>query len=327
MNRRDALLALSAYGSALLPLHSGAQVVQTRRIGLLLPGTRALYISYLDALATRLRELGWEPGRNITLDARYADNHHDRLTSLAREMVEQKFDMIITGSSPAAVAMKQASSSVPVVFTAVADPVALGLVQSLARPGGNMTGYSMLIVDFATKQVELLKELQPQLQRFAAMLRPNHPANRQLIPQLENAAKIARATLLIVDAVSLETIETAFVKAVAERATAMVIPPDPLYGIHRVRIAQLALQHRIATAFSTSGFVRSGGLLSYGPDLTHEFASAAQYIDKILRGAKPADLPVEQAGRFLTVINRGTARALGLTIPQSVLLRADEVIE
>ena len=327
MNRRDAVLALLAISVGTMPLRVRAQAAPMRRIGLLLPGTLEAQKSAIDGFTKRLLQLGWVEGKNIAIEVRNAENHPERLTALAIELLEQKPALIVTRSTPAAVAMKKTGASVPVVFTAVADPVALGLVQSLARPGGNMTGMSSLIVDVTAKQFELLKELQPQLQRLAVLLAPGHPANKQLTARLEATAKTAGATLLVVEAGTPEAIDTAFARAASERATAIVIPPDPLYFTHSVRIARLALQHRLASAFSIGAFVRDGGLVSYGQDYGAEFVRSADYVDKILRGAKPADLPVEQTGRFLTYVNRGTAKALGLTIPQSVLLRADEVIE
>ena len=223
--------------------------------------------------------------------------------------------------------MKQATSSLPVVFTAVSDPVVLGLVRSLARPGGNMTGLSSLFGDVAAKQLELLATLVPGLERVALMVVPGHETNKQVIPRLEAAAKSARATLVVIEVGSAQALDAAFAKAAAERARAMIVPPDPLYASLLGRIAQLALEKRIATGFTSSGFVRGGGLVSYGLNYADEFARSADYVDKILRGAKPADLPVAQAERFEMVVNRGTAKALGLTIPQSVLVRADEVIE
>ena len=223
--------------------------------------------------------------------------------------------------------MKQATSSLPVVFTSVSDPVVLGLVRSLARPGGNMTGLSSLFVDVAAKQFELLATLVPGLERVALMVMPGHQTNKQVIPRLEAAAKSARATLVVIEVGTAQALDAAFAKAAAERATAMIVPPDPLSASLRGRIAQLALEKRIATGFTSSGFVRAGGLVSYGLNYAHEFGISADYVDRILRGAKPADLPVAQAERFEMVVNRGTAKALGLTIPQSVLVRADEVVE
>jgi len=327
MNRRNAILALAALAAAAGPLRVYSQPPKIRRIGVLLGGTAEGHKAMMGAFAKRLRELGWEPDRTISIEARYADNRLDRLPPLAKELVESKVELVVSSSTPGALAMKQATSSLPVVFTAVADPVALGLVQSLARPGGNMTGVSSLVLDIAGKQFELLTALVPRLERLAFMSFPGHQANKPMIAQLETASRNARATLVVVEVGSAQALDAAFAKAAAERATAMIIPPDPLYFSLRRRIAQLATENRIATAFASAVFVRDGGLISYGLNYADEFARSAEYVDRILRGAKPADLPVAQAERFEMVVNRATAKALGLTIPQSVLVRADEVVE
>lgn len=298
-----------------------------RRIGVLLGGTAEAHKATVGAFAKRLRELGWEPERTLSIEARYAETRIDRFPALAKELVESKVELVVSSSTPGALAMKQATSSIPVVFTAVSDPVALGLVQSLARPGGNMTGLSSLVGDTAGKQIELLTALVPRLERVALMVIPGHQTNKLMIPRLEAVVKSARATLVVIEVGSAQALDAAFAKAAAERVTAMIVPPDPLYVSLRGRIAQLALQKGIATGFTAGAFVRDGGLVSYGLNYADEFARSADYVDRILRGAKPADLPVAQAERFEMVINRATAKALGLTIPQSVLVLADEVIE
>lgn len=325
MKRREVLLAAAALAAG--PLRALAQVPNVRRIGLLLPGTRETHTRMMEAFAKRLGALGWEQGTNTALDIRYGDSRLERLAPLAKELVESKPELIVTGSTPGALALKQATTTIPVVFTSVADPVALGLVQSLGRPGGNMTGVSSLILVTTEKRFELLKELVPKLERVAVLVTPGHPANKLLTTQLEAAAKVGGATLVVVEAGTAQDLEPAFAKAAAARVTAMVIPPDPLYFALSKRIAQLATAKRIATASSSDVFVRNGGLVSYGLDYAAEFASAAVYVDKILKGAKPAQLPVEQRDRFVMTINRSTAKALGLTIPQTVLVRADEVVE
>ena len=319
MNRRDTVLALVAFAAAAGSLRVFSQPPKIRPIGVLLGGTAEGHKAMMGAFVKRLRELGWEPDRTIAIEARYADNRIDRLPLLAKELVESKVELVVSSSTPGALAMKQATSSIPVVFTAVADPVALGLVQSLGRPGGNMTGVSSLVLDMAGKQFEL--------ERVTFMAFPGHQTNKLMIAQLETATRNARATLVVVEVGTAQALDAAFAKAATERATAMIIPPDPLYFSLGRRIAQLAIENRIATAFASAAFVRAGGLVSYGLNYANEFARSAEYVDRILRGAKPADLPVAQAERFEMVINRATAKALGLTIPQSVLVRADEVIE
>ena len=324
MKRRELLLASAALLAA---SGSHAQAQRMRRIGVLFPGTQGQQGALLDPFAKRLGELGWVQGKTIAIESRYADNRHERLPALAKELIEQKVELIVTGSTPAALAAKNSTSSVPVVFSAVSDPVALGLVQSLGRPGGNATGTSSLVLEVAAKQLELLKALVPKLERAAVLLTPGHPANRMLTEQLQRAGAQAGVALVVVEAGTPEALEPAFVKAESERAAAMVIPPDPLYFGQRTQIAQLAKRHRIATAFAARGFVVAGGLVSYGINYVGEFVRTAVYVDKILRGAKPADLPVEQADRFEIVVTRKAAADLGLTIPQAVLLQATEVIE
>ena len=327
MNRRRTVLTLLTFAAAAGPLRVLAQASKVRRIGVLMPGTQETQKAMMNAFVKRLGGLGWEQGGTIAIETRYADNRQERLASLAKELIETKAELIVTGSTPGAMAMKQATTAIPVVFTGVADPVALGLVQSLGRPGGNMTGVSSLIIDTAGKQFELLNALVPKLERLAVLLPPGHQANKLMIARLEAATKSARATLVVLEAGTPQALDAAFARAAAERVTAMIIPPDPLYFGLRGRIAQLATENRIATAFASATFVRDGGLVSYGLNYSNEFVRSADYVDKILRGAKPADLPVEQADRFETVINRSTAKALGRTIPQSGLVRADEVVE
>jgi putative ABC transport system substrate-binding protein len=235
--------------------------------------------------------------------------------------------VIVTASTPATRAAKDATATIPIVFAWVGDPVASGLIASLARPGGNLTGLSNIAFEIAPKQLELLKALVPNLQRVAELRDPKFDGAQSMSDQLKDAAARAGLALIQVDASSVAEFEPAFAAAARRRATAMVVPPLSPYADSAARIAQLAKHYRIATAFQVRGFVTAGGLVSYGSDLTDGFLRTTAYVDKILRGAKPADLPVEQANRFETVVNRRTAAELGLTIPQSVLLRADEVIE
>lgn len=302
-----------------------AQTQKIRRIGILLPSKRneGLMASYRK----RLNDLGWIEGRNLAIELRTAENRYERLPALAKELVELKVDVIVAASTPVARAAKEATSTIPIVFAWVADPVASGLAASLARPGGNATGFSNIAVAIASKQLELLKEMLPKLKRVAELRDPKFAGTASMSEQFKEAAARAGIALVQVDASTAGELEEAFPTAVRERATAMVIPPLPLYGELRERIAQLAKQHRIATASQFRSFVEAGGLVSYGSNLDEGFLRTASYVDRILRGTKPADLPVEQADRFETVINRRTAAELGISIPQIVLLRADKVIE
>jgi len=317
------LLALAALAAA--PLARG-QAGRVRRIGVLLPAR--INEGLLKPYRERLAALGWVEGRNLAIEVRNAEHRHERAAALAGELVGLKCEVIVAASTALALAAKRAAGDTPVVFAWVSDPVGSGLVKSLGRPGGNLTGLSNLVFELAPKQLELLKAVAPRLQRVAVLTDARFQGTRG--PFNEAAARGAAVlglSLLEVDAGTADGIERAFAAAVHERATAMIIPPHPLYGEQRSRIARLALRHRIATAFQFRSFVAAGGLVSYGTDLADGFLRTAAYVDKILRGAKPADLPVEQSDRFELIVNRKTARELGLTIPQSVLLQATEVIE
>lgn len=322
MNRRQALLTAGLLPLALL---ARAQAQRVRRVGILLPSK--VNERLLAPYRKRLGELGWFEGRSLAFELRNADSHYERLPALAKELARLNVDVIVTASTPATRAAKDATATIPVVFAWVADPVASGLIASLARPDGNLTGLSNVAFEIAPKQLELLKALVPNLQRVAELRDPKFEGTQAMSDQLKDAAARAGFSLIQVEASSPAELGTAFAAAARQRATAMVVPPLSSYAENAARIAQLAKQYRIPTAFQFRSFVAAGGLVSYGSDLNDAFLRTAAYVDKILRGAKPADLPVEQADRFETIVNRGTAKALGLTIPQSVLLRADEVIE
>lgn len=322
MNRRRLLLAAGAL--AVAPrLHAQAQRI--RRIGILLPAkwNEGLLAPYRK----RLGELGWVEGRNLAIKARDGENRYERFASLAAELVRLKVDVIVTASTPVARAAKEATAAIPVVFAWVADPVGSELIASLARPGANLTGVSNVAFEIAPKQVELLKALVPGLQRVAELKDPKWAPGQPMSDQLKRAADQAGLVLIQVHASSAEELERAFSAATRERAGAMVVPPLPLFGEHANRIGELAKHYRIPTASQSRRFVAAGGLVSYGSDLVDGFLRTAVFVDKILRGAKPADLPVEQANRFELVLNRRTAKELGLVIPPLVLLQATEVIE
>lgn len=324
MNRRDAVVALLALGAPTAPFSVCAQTPHVRRIGVLLPNA---YPTGMSAFRKRLEALGWIEGKNLSIEFRHADDRNERFPVLAKELVVQKIELIATISTPGALAAKAATTSIPIVFALVADPVGSGLVASLARPGGNVTGVSNLAIEIAPKQLELLKALVPKLKRVAFLNDPSNAARPVIVDSLRSAAERAGVTLVIVDAPSAEEIDAAFAKAAREHVAAMVVPPSSLYLTQIKRIVQLATRYKIATAHQNRSAVAAGALVSYGIDFIDGFARTAVYVDKILKGAKPADLPVEQADRFETFINRSAAKALGLTIPQSVLVRVDEVIE
>ena len=325
MDRRESILALIAVGAAAVSSRAHAQTQPVRRIGLLQPNDAFPILE--TAFRKRLAALGWVEGKNLVIEYRHADSRNERMPALAAELVALKVEVIVTNATPGTLAAKAATSTIPIVFTLVSDPVGSGAVASLGRPGGNVTGIANLAGEIAPKQLELLKDLLPKLQRVAFMRDPSVPGPGTMTKGLQSAAERAGLALVIIDVRTAEEIEPAFATAVRERATAMILAPTSMYATQATRIAELAQKHRIATAFQARRSVAAGGLVSYGADGIDGYSRTAVYVDKILRGAKPGDLPVEQADRFVTIINKSTAKALGITIPQSVLVRVDEVIE
>jgi putative ABC transport system substrate-binding protein len=278
-------------------------------------------------LKRRMAELGWIEARDFAFQARYAGGHLERLPELARELVALRPDVIWTFFTTTAVAARQVTATIPIVVTGSSDPVGAGLAQSLARPGGNVTGLSTLGADAAPKTLELLHEAVPAAQRIAVLVnRDGSPTvYRQHVEQLRAAAQHLNLTLIEVSANSPREIEAAFATLRSERAGALVVTGDPLFSVHATQVMDLIAKQALPT-IGGSGFAEGGGLLSYGPDLSDLIRRSAVYIDKILRGANPGDLPIEQASRLSLVVNLKAARALGLTMPESLLLRADEVI-
>ena len=328
MNRRDTILSLLALSAASGTLRVLAQAPALRRIGVMVPNSLPVAPNpSANEFRKRLAALGWVEGKNLSIDMRYAEERLERFAGFARELVEQKVDVIVASSTPAALAAKAATTQIPIVFALVADPVGAGLVASLGRPGGNLTGVSNRVFEVVPKQIELLGELVPKLERVGFLNDSSNPARHAMLDSMRAACARAGIALVVVESAKAEELEPAFAKAARERVAAMVVPPASLYFTERKRIAQISLKYRMATAHQNRSSVAAGGLVSYGIDFNDGFARAAVYVDKILKGAKPADLPVEQADRFEMVINRSTAKALGLTIPQSVLMRADEVVE
>ena len=272
-----------------------------------------------------LRDLGYVEGRNIAVLPRWADTPQ-RLSDLAAEVVKTDVDVIVTQGTPAARAARRATSTIPIVMATSGDPVAVGLVASLARPGGNVTGNTILAPDLTGKRLELIRELVPGVSHIAVLANPTNPAIAVDLKAAAAAAKRLGVTLQVLEVRERDDFDRAFTAARASGAGALLVLADPFILANRARTAKLALGSRLPAVMGISGFADAGGLADYGPDLTAMFRQAAAYIDKILKGAKPADLPVEQPTRLELVINAGTAKALGLPIPPSVLLRADRVI-
>ena len=280
-----------------------------------------------DAFRRGLRELGYIEGQNIDIEWRFAEGKDDRLPDLAAELVRLKVDVILTINTPATRAAKNATSTIPIVFTAVADSAAAKVVASLARPGGNLTGLTTLVAETSGKRLELLKEALPKVSRAAVLWNSSSEGAAFVFEALEAASRQLGVKLQDVGVRGPTEIERAFEAATKGSAGALLVIDDQVITSHRKRILDLAGKRRLPVVSLYRDFVEGGGLLSYGPSATDSFRRAAIYVDKILKGAKPADLPVEQPTKFELVINLKTAKALGLTIPQSVLGRADEVIQ
>jgi putative ABC transport system substrate-binding protein len=278
------------------------------------------------AFVQRLRELAWVDGRNVAIEYRWAQGRPERVSEIAAEFVRIRVDVIVTVGTPPTLAAKQATAIIPIVFASVSDPVGTGLVESLARPGGNVTGLSSQQVDIAGKRLELLREVVPNLRRLAILANVGNPSVVLDMGEAQAAARKLGLEVTTSEIRRAEDIAPAF-DALKARADALYICTDPLVNTHRIRINTLALAARLPTIHALREYVEAGGLMSYGPNVPDLLRRAANYVDKILRGAKPSDIPVEQPTKFDLVINLTTAKALGFTIPESFLLRADEVIE
>src|SRR5437773_9390981 len=333
MDRRTFLAGMGAMLLA-APLAAQAQQGKVARIGFLSPaspsdagGNPSDLAVLFEAFREGLRELGYLEGQNITIESRWAEGNYDRLPGLAADLVRLKVDVIVTYGTPAAQAAKGATGTIPIVMAAIIDPVASGLVTSLARPGGNITGQSMMAPDLAEKQLQILKELVPKTSRVAVLHNPANPGNAPQVRHAQDAARALGVRLQILGARGPGEIDSAFAAMTQEQAGAVIVLVDAVLQNNRTRIADLAARHRLPAVYGLHEYAEVGGLLAYGPNRLDLFRRAATYVDRILKGAKPGDLPVEQPSTFALVINLKTAKALGLTIPPSLLLRADQVIE
>ena len=297
------------------------------RIGALFTGPAATTATpYVEAFRRGLKDLGYTEGRNIAIEHSWADLRSDHFADLAADLVRAKVDIIFTWGSTATAAAKQATSTVPIVFVGVGDPVGPKFVASLSRPGGNSTGQSNLSRELSQKHLELLKEIVPRVERVAALRNPDNPVSALQLREIEDAARSFSVQLQVVELSDPAKLEGAFLAMKRERATAVIVLADPVFLSHRKRIADLAVNSRLPTVFNVGQYTESGGLIVYGPSLTDMFRRAAIYIDKILKGAKPGDLPIEQPSKFELVINLKTAKQIALTIPPNVLARAETVI-
>jgi ABC-type uncharacterized transport system substrate-binding protein len=304
------------------------QKAKVPRVGFLGSATPEASLESSEAFWRGMRERGWVEGQNIVIEARWAEGKVERLANFALELVRLKVDLIVAPSSPAALAAKNASNTIPVVMIAYDDPVRSGLVTSLARPGGNITGLTMSVdVGVIHKQLQMLTEVVPNLSRVAVLRDPTDPAAKYVLSEAERAARLSRVRVQAVDVRSPDELEGAFAAMTKERAGAVLVPRSSMLFGYRSRLATLAAKHKLPTILPDDRWVVVGGLMSYGPDNLDLLRRVATYVDKILKGAQPGDLPVEQPTKFDLVINLKTARAFGLTIPPVLLLQANQVIE
>jgi putative tryptophan/tyrosine transport system substrate-binding protein len=325
MRRRD-FIALIGGAAATWPLAASAQQAKLPIVGFLGATTPSVQSQWTAAFVQRLRELGWIEGRTVAIEYRWAEGRNERAAELAAELVRLKVDVIATSGTATVVAAKEATSVIPIVFASAGDPVGTGLVASLARPGGNVTGLSNQTNDLGSKRLELLREVVPGLHRLAIMANAGNPAAVLEMAEVQATGRMIGLEVATFEIRQAEDIAPAF-QGLKDHADVLYVVFEPLVNTNRVRINTLALGARLPAMSAFREHVEAAGLMSYGPNLPDLFRRAADYVDKILRGAKPTDLPVKQPTKFDLVINLTTAKALGLTIPESFLLRADEVIE
>src|SRR5215470_11406715 len=311
------------------PLAAEAQQAgKVHRIGYLTGGLSTDRPHLIEAFRQGFRELGWVEGQNIVIEYRYAGGRFDRLPDLAAELVRLKVDIIVAVATPASAAAKNATGTIPIVGISLGDPVGTGLIASLARPGGNVTGVSYSVgVETIGKGLELLKEIVPNVRRVAILSNPGNPLHAPAVRDVKVAARSLGVQLQLLEARGPTEFDGAFAAMAKERVGGLLVVADTMFNLHRARLVELAAKSRLPAAYGTRDAVEAGGLMSYGPSLPDLFRRGATYVDKILRGAKPADLPVEQPTKFELVINLKTAKALGLTTPRALLGRADGLIQ
>jgi putative tryptophan/tyrosine transport system substrate-binding protein len=325
MRRRD-LLALAAGTAALRPLAGVAQPA-IPVIGFLGNSTEALESKLVGAFRDGLRDLGYVEGRNIRIEYRWAEGRYERLAPLIAELIAAKVAIIVTAGTPASLAVKKATTEIPLVMVAVGDPVGTGLVASIAHPGGSATGLTSITPELEGKRLELIKDMVPAVSRLAVLWNPANAYQLGDKKQVEAAAAVLHVPVLPLAVRTTEELNAAFAAILAERADAALVLADRFFLHNRQRIAAFLAEHRLPSMNAYRELVEAGGLMSFGPSYAVMHRQAARYVDKILRGAKPQDLPVEQPAKFEFVVNLKSAAALGLTVPPRILLRADEVIE
>ena len=326
MKNKIIILALGAMLLALSYYASAQQPARILRIGILVTSSASFISARVEAFRQQLRTLGYVEGKNIVIEYRYAEGKPERLPDLAAELVRLKVDVIVTVGGPSVLAAKKASSTIPIVFADSGDPVGSGFVSSLARPGGNITGLSIMAPDLNGKRLELLKEAFPKVVRVAFLWEGGARGN-QTLTETEAAAKALSVKLLSLEVRSLDDFDSAFARAKRDGAQALITVAGPLVNTQQSQVLDFAAKNRMPAMYPTSELVEAGGLMSYAPTDADLWRRAADFVDRILKGAKPADLPVEQPTKFEFVINLKTAKQIGLTIPPNVLARADKVIK
>lgn len=326
MKRRDFLRVMSGATAAWPTLAQGQQLAKLPRIGFLGLAPASTWEDQIQALQSGLRELGYVEGKNIAIDFRWASTV-DEMPELAAELVRVNVDVIVAPASTQVEPARKATKTIPIVFAQHADPVGIGHVASLANPGGNITGVSMLLTEMSTKGLEALVQASSHVKRLGVLWNPTTPTHPLVLNAVESAAKKLGVGLVMVPARTVEDFDQAFATMARERVDGFLVPSSPLSNSQRAPLAELALKHRLPGMFANKANVQAGGLMSYGADFNFMYHRVAIYIDKILKGAKPADLPVEQASKYELVINLRTAKALGFEVPAMLLARADEVIE
>jgi putative tryptophan/tyrosine transport system substrate-binding protein len=323
---RRTLLGALAGGLVVLPLRGRAQQpAKIPRVGVI--GERTSNDSFVAAFRQALRDLGYVEGQTVLVEFRSTNGLLDRVPGIARELVRMPVDVIVVGGGVSAQHAMAVTTSVPIVFTTVGDPVGIGLVASLSRPGGNATGMSNLQSELGAKQLELLKEVAPRIARVAALYNPGSPISANVMRGAQDVARALAVELLLVDVRNPDELPGVLSALAGKRADALIALSDPVFGSQLAKIAQAAARLRLPSVYARREFAAAGGLLAYGPNFEDNYRSAATYVDRILKGAAPAGLPVQQPTRLELIINRRAAKALGLAIPQAVLLRANEVIE
>jgi putative ABC transport system substrate-binding protein len=326
LRRREFITLLGGAAFAWPVTARAQQSGKLRTIGFLGPNTHSAASEWVAAFVQRLRELGWMEGRTITIEYRWAEGREKRFAEIAAEFVRLKVDVIVTSGTPAVMASKKATSVIPIVFATAGDPVGSGLVASLARPGGNVTGLATLANELAGKRLELLREVVPDLRRLAIMGNVGNPFTVLELGEVQAAARTLGLEVATLEIRRAQDLAPAF-EALKSRADALYVCTDALANTNRIRINIAALGERLPTMHGSRDYVEAGGLMSYGPNFPDMFRRTADYVDKILRGTKPGDLPVEQPTKFDLVVNLTTAKALRLDVPPTLLTRADEVLE